>query len=43
MRIIIDLGFKLKYHKINSVKAFTPLAKIPFLNEFFTNLTISVL
>lgn len=42
-RMSNDLGFEIIYFKLNPVKGLTVLTSIPFLNEYFTNLIVSVL
>lgn len=42
-RMVKDLNLKVEYLKLNAVKGLTPLKKVPYINELFTNLIIVVL
>lgn len=41
--MVEDLGLQTEYLKLNPVKMLTPLTKVPYMNELFTNLIIAVL
>ena len=41
--MVKNLNLKIEYLKLNPVKGLTPLTKIPYVNELFTNLIIAIL
>ena len=42
-KIVKDLNYEIEYLKLNPVKGLTPLTRIPYINELFTNLIIAIL
>lgn len=42
-KIVKELNLTVEYLKLNPVKGLTPLTKIPYVNELFTNLIIAIL